>query len=140
MENLFELGNEIQNELDEKMQEGYRHSMLGNSIAASNIWLVLWGKIKETMSEYNFEFIDDLDNKYQGSQSIYNWATDFDMELENAIRENDGFAQSRIDFCTEYIVNLLIKVNIIFLSLKEPLPKHISIVEETQKERNSSRV
>jgi hypothetical protein len=57
------------NELNNKMQEGYRLSMLGNSKATSNVWLVLWGNIKETMNKYKFDFIDDLDKAFHLTQS-----------------------------------------------------------------------
>jgi tetratricopeptide (TPR) repeat protein len=44
-----------------------------------------------------------FDNVFGGTQCIFNWSMDYNMELENAIVENLEFAQARIDFCTEYI-------------------------------------
>jgi tetratricopeptide (TPR) repeat protein len=55
------------------------------------------------MDKHGINDIESFDNIFGGTQSIYNWSMDYDMELENAIVENLEFAQTRIDFCTEYI-------------------------------------
>ncbi|MEB3103551.1 SEC-C metal-binding domain-containing protein [Paenibacillaceae bacterium T2] len=97
------MSNDIQKELDTQMQEGYKLSMAGNEEAASRIWMQLWDKIKTSMDELDLKYIEDMDRIFQGTQSIFNWASDFEMELENAARRNKELVQNRIRFCNEYV-------------------------------------
>jgi tetratricopeptide (TPR) repeat protein len=103
MKNRFELNKDLQSELDELMQEGYKILSDGDSVGAATVWSKLWNKFVDTMIMYQIEFVDDLDRSFHGLQSIYNWAQDFEMELANASHTDKRFAHFRIDFCTEYI-------------------------------------
>jgi hypothetical protein len=67
------------------------------------VWGETWEIIKNIMDKHEISDIESFDNIFGGTQSIYNWSMDYDMELENTIFENLEFAQTRIDFCTEYI-------------------------------------
>lgn len=101
--NTIKLENKLQHELNDLMQKGYKFAMSFDSIAASSVWINLWKKIKDTMRTYNLEYVEELENAFHGVESIYNWSADFEMELGNATRKDKDFAQSRIDFCNEYI-------------------------------------
>ena len=104
---------EIQNleMLDDKMQKGYElltdstnHRLLERiNINVLEVWGETWDDIKNMMDKHGISDIKSFDNVFGGLQSIFNWSMDYDMELENAIVENLEFAQTRIDFCTEYI-------------------------------------
>lgn len=93
----------IQVDLDNKMQNGYKSMMAGNSVIASKLWLELWEMFKSVMKSHNIDYIEDLDESFQGSQSIYNWASDVEVELQNAMRNDKSYAQKLIDFSLEYI-------------------------------------
>jgi hypothetical protein len=112
------LNHELQDKLDSQMQEGYRLAMLGDSATASSAWIELWNDIKVIMSMQNVQCIEELDQAYHGLQSIYNWASDFEMELGNASRTNKTFAQYRIEFCIEYIDRYADKEDLNILGLK----------------------
>lgn len=104
---------EIQNleMLDDKMQKGYEllidstnHRLLERiNINVLEVWGETWDDIKNMMDKHGISDIKSFDNVFGGTQSIFNWSMDYDMELENAIVENLEFVQTRIDFCTEYI-------------------------------------
>jgi len=104
---------EIQNleMLDDKMQKGYElltdstnHRLLERiNINVLEVWGEIWDDIKNMMDKHGINDIKSFDHVFGGTQSIFNWSMDYDMELENAIVENLEFAQTRIDFCTEYI-------------------------------------
>ncbi|MCB2321518.1 hypothetical protein LGL55_11810 [Clostridium tagluense] len=47
-----------------------------------------------------------FDDKFKGTQSVFNWASDFDMELHNAGRDDKSYLERRIKFCSEYVKNI----------------------------------
>ena len=96
--------------LDDKMQKGYALSEIPDNRLLERIkydvleaWGETWEIIKNIMDKHGITDMESFDNVFSGTQSIYNWSMDYDMELENAEVENLEFAQTRIDFCTEYI-------------------------------------
>lgn len=97
------LKSEIQNEWEDFMQEGYTYSMQGNSVEAARVWRELWNKMYAVLKADDSISMEDLDGAFHGMQSIYNWSTDFEMELGNASKEVSSFAQTRIEFCNTYI-------------------------------------
>ena len=68
-----------------------------------HIWSEAWNDIKLLMAEHEIPDIESFDEAFKGTQCVYNWASDFEMELGNASIDNSVFAQQRIDFCREYI-------------------------------------
>lgn len=97
--------------LDDRMQKGYEllykkqdDGRLGNNLyEALEVWGQTWEIIKDMMDKHGFNSLESFDYAFGGSQSIFNWSMDYDGALENAIFQNLEFAQTRIDFCTEYI-------------------------------------
>jgi len=115
---MLKLDAELQNELDSQMQEGYKLMMAGDSMAASRVWVELWGKITKVMDQLNVESIEDMDTAFKGTQCISNWASDLEMELGNASREDKDLAQSRIHFCSEYVARSKDKSDLNVLNMK----------------------
>ncbi|WP_047154606.1 SEC-C metal-binding domain-containing protein [Aneurinibacillus tyrosinisolvens] len=93
----------LQQKLDDKMQEGYNFALEDNSIGACGEWSEVWKDIVNIMKTHGFEYIEDMDAAFHGTQSIYNWSADFEIALDDAARRDISFAQARIDFCSEYI-------------------------------------
>lgn len=89
--------------LDDSMQNGYKLLENGNTIEAMKAWSYSWESIKWLMAQYNIPSIESFDEVFLGTQSIYNWASDFEMEHRNVGIKEPDFLQQRIDFCTEYI-------------------------------------
>lgn len=101
--NRISLKKEIQDQLEQHMQDGYQKLISGTSSEACEIWNEFWNKLIEVMKENQFKFIEDLDADFQGTQSIFNWASDFELELTNAGLKNPRYLEKRIDFCQKYI-------------------------------------
>ncbi|SCW80273.1 SEC-C motif-containing protein [Paenibacillus tianmuensis] len=97
------LKSETQNEWEDLMQEGYTHSMKRNSVEAVRVWTELWNRIRDVLKADDNISMEDIDGAFHGMQSIYNWTTDFEMELGNASKKDKSFAQTRIEFCKAYI-------------------------------------
>jgi tetratricopeptide (TPR) repeat protein len=98
------LKSEIQNEWEDLMQEGYDYAIKGNSVEATSLWRELWNRIYAVLKTDENISMEDLDGAFHGLQSIYNWTSDFEMELGNASKADNSFAQTRIEFCETYIV------------------------------------
>ena len=90
-------------EIDEEMQGGYSFMMKNKTVEACNKWENTWNLITSTMDSNGYESIEDFDEDFKGQQNIYNWASDYECELGNALLDDTSFAQKRIDFCSEYL-------------------------------------
>lgn len=89
--------------VDDKIYLGYMLLEDTKVEEACSKWLDAWSDIIYLMKQHNIFGIDEFDKKFRGTQSIFNWASDFEMELHNAGINNASFMQKRIDFCSEYI-------------------------------------
>ncbi len=112
---------EIHNKLEVSMQKGYEHAMRKETVAACRVWLELWQYITETMDKEGFKSIEDFDQAYKGTESIYNWAGVFELELAKATGDDQSFAQHRIDFCEEYIRRYKDKSDLNVLNMKRAI-------------------
>lgn len=118
------LDNKLHQELDDLMQKGYRLSMSGDSEGAASLWIQLWKKAMDTM---------ELDKSFNGMQSFFNWASDFDLELENAGRKKNVFLQHRIDFCSEYVARSEDKSEVNILNMKRAIAESYFELGEADK-------
>ncbi|GAA0351642.1 hypothetical protein GCM10008932_00930 [Alkalibacterium iburiense] len=66
-------------------------------------WQKVWNQIKRIMDKNEIETIEELDEVFDGTQTIYNWSTDFSQELLNMSRQKKDFLQNRLTFYTEYL-------------------------------------
>ncbi len=98
--NDWSIDSELLQQLDERMQEGYK---LSASIERAKVWTELWQDLKKVMHERGIRSVEDLDEAFDGIQSIYNWAMDFDMELHNAAIDDHSYNKIRIEFCEDYV-------------------------------------
>jgi len=89
--------------LDDKICSGYMLLEKGKPEEACNLWWDAWKDIIYLMKQHNISGMNAFDKKFRGTQSVFNWASDFDMELHNAGINDASFTQKRIDFCSEYI-------------------------------------
>jgi len=93
-------------QIDAYMQRGYTFFMKNyphSARDACNDWKKAWELIVSAMDSGNYASIEDFDEDFGGLQSVFNWSSDYEMELGNAIRDDVSFAQTRIDFCKEYL-------------------------------------
>jgi uncharacterized protein YecA (UPF0149 family) len=115
------INSELQNQLNNQMQEGYKLSMAGKTKEAVDVWQEFWHNIKDAMNSYQIEFIEDIDKFFHGQQSIFNWVMDFEMELTKAARNEKAYNQSKIEFCTDYIAKSRDKNKYNILVLKQEI-------------------
>ena len=86
--------------LDDKMQAGYELRASG-AVAACRIWLEAWSDVLRILDKAGMQSIQEFDERFGGSQSLFNWIQDLEGELWNAGLEDRQFLTARIALCEE---------------------------------------
>lgn len=87
--------------LDDKMQAGYDQDPENNPHAAAVTWLNAWSDVLRLCDATGISSIDDFDDRFPMTQSLYNWSQDLEMALENAGQDDGEIRQALIEFCEE---------------------------------------
>lgn len=87
--------------LDDKMQAGYELMESREVAAACHIWLEAWNDILHLLDKASLLSIAEFDDRFRGTQSLFNWVQDLESELWNAGLEDQQFLKARIAICEE---------------------------------------
>ena len=87
--------------LDDKMQAGYELLSSRGAVAACRIWLEAWNDVLCLLEKAGIESIEEFDERFRGTQSLFNWNQDLEGELWNAGLEDRQFLNARIALCEE---------------------------------------
>jgi uncharacterized protein YchJ len=87
--------------LDDKMQAGYDQLASAGAVAACRAWLDAWADVLRIFDKTGAQTIGEFDDRFRGSQSLFNWLQDFEAELWNAGLEDRQFLTVRIAVCEE---------------------------------------
>ena len=87
--------------LDDKMQAGYDLLGPGGATAACRIWLEAWRDVLGLFDKGGLPSIHAFDERFRGSQSLFNWIQDVEDELWNAGLEDPQLLTARIAVCEE---------------------------------------
>ena len=88
-------------ELDDKMQAGYELLKSSGAVAASRIWLEAWNDVLRLLDKAGIESIEEFDERFRGTESLFNWIQDLEAELWNAGLKERQFLTARIQVCEE---------------------------------------
>ena len=77
--------------LDDWMENGYKE-LEKDPLKTCRIWMKVWETFKNDYDLAN-RSIDEIDNRFNGSQSFFNWCQDFEMELLNASINSKEYAK-----------------------------------------------
>jgi hypothetical protein len=83
--------------LDDKIEAGY--DLQGS--AACRIWLEAWKDVLGLLDKGELTSIRAFDERFRGSQSLFNWIQDLEDALWNAGLEDRQFLTARIAVCEE---------------------------------------
>jgi len=86
--------------LDDKMQAGYELRESG-AVAVCRVWLEAWSDVLCILDKAGMRSIQEFDDRFGGSQSLFNWIQDLESELWNAGLEDRQFLTARIALCEE---------------------------------------
>jgi len=87
--------------LDDTIQAGYDLLETRQVVPACRIWLDAWADVRRLLDKAGLRSIAALDARFRGSQSLFNWIQDLEMELGNAGREEQDLLTARIALCEE---------------------------------------
>ena len=87
--------------LDDKMQAGYELQKSGGAVAVCRVWLEAWKDVLHILDKAGIQSIDEFDERFGGSESLFNWIQDLESELWNAGLEDRQFLRARIALCEE---------------------------------------
>jgi tetratricopeptide (TPR) repeat protein len=88
-------------ELDDKMQAGYELLRTSGAVAACRPWLEAWDDGLRLLDKAGIESVEAFDERFRGTQSLFNWIQDLESELWNAGLEDRQFLSARIALCEE---------------------------------------
>jgi tetratricopeptide (TPR) repeat protein len=87
--------------LDDKMQAGYDRMVAEDPVAACRIWLEAWTDVLRFLDKADIQSIDEFDNRFRGTQSLFNWIQHLEDALWNVGLEDREFLTARISVCEE---------------------------------------
>jgi tetratricopeptide (TPR) repeat protein len=88
-------------ELDDKMQAGYELLKSSGAVAACRVWLEAWDDVLRLLDKAGIDSIEEFDERFRGTQSLFNWIQDLEDELWNAGLEDRQFLTARVAVCEE---------------------------------------
>lgn len=89
-------------QIDELMQEGYRLLEEQRTIEACDAWRQVWEWLKEKVTPKR-KTIEALDADFRGTQPVFDWCQDFEMELGNAGVDDPAYYRRRIRYCQAFL-------------------------------------
>jgi len=87
--------------LDDKIEAGYDLQGAGEAQAACRIWLEAWSDVLGLLDKGGLQSIHAFDERFRGSQSLFNWIQDLEDALWNAGLEDRQFLTTRVAVCEE---------------------------------------
>ncbi len=83
------------------MQSGYELLASRDVAAACRIWLEACNDVVRLLDKAGVKSIADFDERFGGTQSLFNWIQDLESELWNAGLKERQFLRARIALCEE---------------------------------------
>ncbi len=87
--------------LDDKVQAGYGEDEQNNESACAALWLDAWSDVLRLCDTTGIGSIEEFDDRFPMTQSLYNWSQDFETALWNAGLRDRELLAARIDVCEE---------------------------------------
>ncbi len=87
--------------LDDKIQAGYRHIEQRRTAKGARSWIGAWEDVLKLVDITGIHSINDFDDRFPLTQSLYNWSQDLEDGLWNAGLDDPQFLRARISICEE---------------------------------------
>lgn len=85
--------------LDDLMQAGYAAQDRRDRTATCLQWKQAWSAVLKIMQRCRIETISALDERFGGTQFVFNWVQDFESELYHAGLDDPQFFGERVGLC-----------------------------------------
>jgi hypothetical protein len=87
--------------LDDRMQAGYELLASNDAVTACRVWLEAWSDVLRNLDKAGLPSIEEFDERFGGTQSLFNWIQNLESELWNAGLQDRQFLTARIALCEE---------------------------------------
>ncbi|MBI2374969.1 MAG: SEC-C domain-containing protein [Deltaproteobacteria bacterium] len=88
--------------LDDSMQEGYDLLEKKKCPEACDLWWKIWCTLRPRMTP-DMTTMDAASAVFHGSQALFNWCQDLEMELGNAASGDERYANIGRQYCSEWL-------------------------------------
>jgi len=88
-------------EIDDRMQAGYELLKSSGAVASCRVWLEAWNDVLHLLDKAGIKSIEEFDDRFRGSESVFNWIQDLEDELWNAGLDDRQFLTARVAVCEE---------------------------------------
>jgi len=119
--------------IDDRMQEGYEKQEKNDSAGACKIWLEVWKNILNIMNSRRMRSLNEFDDLFRGTQSLFNWVQDLEMELGNAGVDEKKFFEDRILLCEEFINRFPHEDSLVIENMKRAIAESYFEIGQPQK-------
>ncbi len=89
-------------QIDQRMQEGYTLLQARRTTEACDAWWQTWQWIREKVTPER-NTLDTFDKAFPGTQSVFNWCQDFEIELGNAGIDDPKYQRLRLRYVQEFL-------------------------------------
>ncbi len=86
--------------IDDNMQRGYA---LKDLAAQCDLWIRVWDDMLRLREKMQTRSLAEFDDRFGGTQSLFNWIQDFEMALANAALDQDRYYATRARVCSEFL-------------------------------------
>ncbi|MFB6347261.1 MAG: tetratricopeptide repeat protein [bacterium] len=94
-------GNIVPRNLDQIIQRGYELKQDNELKETADLWLEAWQRVTQFV-EPGDRKIRDLDDRYDLTQSLFNWCQDLEQCLLNAGRNHEQYNRRLVDYADEF--------------------------------------
>jgi tetratricopeptide (TPR) repeat protein len=120
-------------ELDDKMQAGYELLKSSGAVAGCRAWLEAWNDVLHLLDKAGIKSIEEFDDRFRGSESLFNWIQDLEDELWNAGLDDRQFLTARIAVCEEGLRRFRTDDELLTENRRRPLAESYYELRETRK-------
>lgn len=92
--------------LDDAIQAGYEVRKSAGAPAVCRVWLEAWAHVLRLADKGGARSIREFDERFRGTQSLFNWIQDLQDELWNAGLDERRFLFARVGVCEEALNRL----------------------------------
>jgi hypothetical protein len=106
--------------LDDWMQEGYELMMQGQGPQACDRWSAVWEVIQPRL-QAEMLTCDSAASVFHGTQSLFNWVQDYEMELHNAAIGEPRYAEAGARLCEQVLAQFRGETGLFHLNFRADL-------------------
>jgi hypothetical protein len=88
-------------QIDDMMQEGYDLIKERDVIKGCELWLKVWEELKPRFTK-DMKSVKDAESVFKGTQCLFNWCQDLELESYSAADKDKAFCERRIRYCREF--------------------------------------